>query len=333
MKTISATIFFLILFAIGELKAETLCPITTDSAQVQQTDNPKTKQLYLLTKLNKTEYICEILSDDGREVLILTDKLGKIYIPKSDISTIEKITDKKSVVRGEYYEAGPFTTRYSFTTNGFPLKKGANYAILSLSGPEVHFAVSDNLSVGIMSTWIASPYIVVLKHSFKSTNENVHYAVGTMLGTSGYLWNFDYYGGLPFASVTFGDVKKNLTLSAGYGFMSSFSDSKFGVGAPIFSIAGITKVGAKASFIFDSMFGFIGTKSLSTEYSLIYPYQTITSYQTTNSFAFCLMPGMRFQTNENSAFQVSLAGVSIYDYQAKTAVTFPLPMCTWFFKF
>ena len=329
MRTISTIICFLILFAVGELKAETFSKTDVVSSQIEQTDTTKAKQLYLVTKLNKTEYVCEILSDDGREVLILTDQLGKIYIPKSDISSIEKIKDKSSVVRGEYYEAGPFTTRYSFTTNGFPLKKGSNYAIVNLSGPEVHFAVTDNFSVGIMSTWIASPFVFVLKQSFKSSNENIHYSVGALLGTSGYLGNFSYFGGLPFANVTFGDVKKNLTISAGYGFLGSFSDSNFGVGAPILSIAGITKVGAKASFIFDSMFGFITTNTAS---NYLYPYYGV-SYQTANSFGFCLMPGMRFQTKENSAFQVSLAGVSIYDYQSKTSTTFPMPMCTWFFRF
>ena len=330
MKTIRAIIFSVILLSIGSLRAETAKETNSDSTQIQQTDTTKAKQLYLVTKLNKIEYVCEILSDDGREVLIQTGKLGKIYIPKSDISSIEKIKDANSVVRGEYYEAGPFTTRYSFTTNGFPLKKGSNYAIISLSGPEVHFAVTDNFSVGIMSTWLASPFVVVLKQSLKSSNENVHFSVGTLIGSSGYLGNFDYYGGLPFANVTFGDTKKNLTFSAGYGFLGSFSDANYSVEAPIFSIAGITKVGAKASFIFDSMFGFISSRTKT--YSLIYPY-TNTSYTTNSSFGFCLMPGMRFQTKENSAFQVSLAGVSIYDYQSKTAVTFPMPMCTWFFRF
>lgn len=328
MKTINATILFVILCSIAELKAEISTKINSDTTQIQKPDPIKTKQFYLVTKLNKTEYVCEILSDDGREVLILTEKLGKIYIPKSDIGSIEKITDKNSIVRGEYYEAGPFTTRYSFTTNGFPLKQGSNYAILNLSGPEVHFAVTDNFSVGIMSTWIASPFVVVLKQSFKSSNENVHYSVGTLLGTSGYLGNFDLYGGLPFANVTFGGIKQNLTFSAGYGFLGSFSNTNNFAGAPIFSIAGITKVGAKASFIFDSMFGFITAKSSSID-----PYTAYTTYQTTNSFGFCLMPGMRFQTKENSAFQISIAGVSIVDLQTKTATTFPLPMCTWFYKF
>ncbi|MEI6753013.1 MAG: hypothetical protein WCK78_07580 [Paludibacter sp.] len=332
MKTIRVIMFFVILFGCGILKAENIKETNADSTQLQKVDSSKTKQLYLVTKLNKVEYVCEILSDDGREVLILTDNLGKIYIPKSDIGSIEKIKDKNSVVRGEYYDAGPFTTRYSFTTNGFPLKKGSNYAIINLDGPEVHFAVTDNFSVGIMSTWIASPFVFVLKQSFKSSNENVHYSVGTLLGTSGYLGNFDIYGGLPFANVTFGNVKNNLTISVGYGFLGSFSDSKYSIGAPILSIAGITKVGAKASFIFDSMFGFITSTTKSDVYSQIFPFWS-SAYTTTKSFGFCLMPGMRFQTKENSAFQVSLAGVSIYNFETRTPVTFPMPMCTWFYKF
>jgi len=331
MKVFKLILALCSVFVCGFIQASPFI-LCVDSTQVTK-DSVSSKQLYLVTKNNSVEYVCEILNDDGREVLILTQNLGKIYIPKSEIRNISKIDDKKSLVRGEYYEAGPFTTRYAFTTNGFSLKKGSNYAILNLSGPEVHLALTDNFSVGIMSTWIASPFVVVLKQSFKSSNENVHYSVGTLLGTSGYLGNFDIYGGLPFANVTFGDTKQNLTFSAGYGFISSFSNSNNTTGAPIFSIAGITKVGAKASFIFDSMFGFITAKSSTIDYSLMYPYSAYPTVQTTNSFGFCLMPGMRFQTKENSAFQVSLAGVSIINLQTKFATTFPLPMCTWFYKF
>ena len=44
--------------------------------------------LRVITKFDGTEYIGKIISDDGREVLISTDILGKIYIPKSDITSI-----------------------------------------------------------------------------------------------------------------------------------------------------------------------------------------------------------------------------------------------------
>ena len=51
-----------------------------------------------------------------------------------------------------------------------------------------------------------------------------------------------------------------------------------------------------------------------------------------NQFAaLYLMPGMRFQKNENRAFQIAIAGVSVWD--SGDNITFPLPLLSWFFKF
>ena len=61
-------------------------------AQNTQTDT----NLYLFKKNDGTEYIGKLLSDDGREILILTEKLGKIFIPKSEINSIVVIKDKNN---------------------------------------------------------------------------------------------------------------------------------------------------------------------------------------------------------------------------------------------
>ena len=114
---------------------------------------------YLVTRHDGIEYRGEILSDDNREILMNTKTVGKIYIPKFEISTIHEIVEERSV--GYTYQAeGPFTTRYSFTTNAHPIKKGENYGMLNIYGPEFHLAVSDRLNVGLMSTWIASPIVL-----------------------------------------------------------------------------------------------------------------------------------------------------------------------------
>ena len=39
----------------------------------------------------------------------------------------------------------PFMTRYHFTNNALPNKKGDHYFLLSLFGPEVHFGMTENL--------------------------------------------------------------------------------------------------------------------------------------------------------------------------------------------
>ncbi len=325
-------------------------------------DSIDNQQLYLVIKSNNVEYIGHIIKDDGREVLINTEKLGKIYIPKADIRSIEKISDTKAIIRGDYYSAGPFVTRYAFTTNALPLRKGSNYAKLNLYGPEVHFALTNNFSLGIMSTWAISPFIVVGKYGFNTKNPKLNYSVGTLLGNSGYINNMKTWGGLHFGNITYGTPKDNITLGAGFGYVVPGVTNKeapegdyltssayyaaqterpvYPAMGPVFSFGAITKVGAKASFIFDSMFTLGSVKITKVSNVFVgYDSQYFVRDGRENFTAFILMPGMRFQTKENSAFQVTLTTVSIHSKSIEDAnigaesITFPMPSCSWFFKF
>lgn len=345
-------------------------------SQEKPTDTTAISQLYLITKNDGTEYIGKILSDDGREVLIETESLGKIYIPKSEIKSIVKIDDQKLIVHGEYQQEGPFTTRYAFTTNALSIKKGENYALVNLHGPEVHFALSDNFSLGVMSTWIASPLILAAKYNIRTKNEKINLSVGTLMGTSGYLNSFKGFGGLHFGNITIGSRMKNLTFSGGYLYIQTGIEDVFPdegiiysqdsyyysnndnrvmeplIQGPIFSVAGIIKVGAKASFIFDSMIGIFTQKDYSiVTTTVVEPYYNpnppydyipgnykheISHFDQTTTALF-IMPGMRFQSSDRRAFQVSLAGVSAFRWKNSsnngTNDSFPFPMCTWFFRF
>jgi hypothetical protein len=319
-------------------------------------DSANADQLYAIKRHDGVEYIARILSDNSRELLIETASLGQIYIPKSDIKSITKITSNKSFINGEYQEDGPFTTRYTFTTNALPIKKGENYAMVNLYGPEVHFAMSDKFTLGVMSTWIVSPMILAGKYSIK-----------TLMGTSGYLNNFRGYGGLHFANVTFGSRMKNVTIAGGYAYLQTGIKNRILaegtyytvdpyyynfdrlqsplVKGPIFSIAGITKVGARASFVFDSMIGVFSQAESQTATTEIAPteangfsnYQHDVTHFQQKTTALFVMPGMRFQRTENRAFQVSLAGVSVFKWaslgNSANNFSFPIPMCSWFFKF
>ena len=81
-----------------------------------QTPAEINKQLYIVIKSNGVEYIGHLLQDDGREVLIETEKLGKVYIPKSDIKEMRPLNQEKELLNNEFKPNNPFTTRYSFTT-------------------------------------------------------------------------------------------------------------------------------------------------------------------------------------------------------------------------
>lgn len=364
------TLFYLVFFLFFAIPGSVI-------AQNERTDTiKKDTTLYVVTKHDGTEYIGKILNDDGREVLIETQTLGKIYIPKSEVRSIVRVKDASSIIYGEYQSTGPFTTRYCFTTNALPIRKGENYALINLYGPEVHFALSDHFSLGIMSTWIASPMVAAAKYSFATKNEKLNWSVGTLMGTSGYLNMFRGFGGLHFANVTLGDRKNNVTFAAGYGYVrtGSYAENSpvdgvyydstgmgFGyqyksttptsmVRGPIFSVAGIAKVGAKASFVFDSMIG-VFSDEITTETVTVlresswngnlwipgsYKSEVITQPRTT--VALFIMPAMRFQKSEKQAFQVALAGVALFRSVARESGgqvnnSFPFPMCTWFFRF
>lgn len=317
-------------------------------------DSSATRKIYKIVKHNGTKYVGEVLSDDGREVLIVTEELGKIYIPKSDIQSMKLLEESDQLIDGNFREFGPFKSRYYFTNNALPITKGEDYAMIHLYGPEVHFALSDRFSLGVMATWIASPIGLAAKYSIPTNNEKLNFSIGTIMLSSGYLMNGRGWGGLHWASATLGKAGKNITVSSGFGYIdlgfTARSDYETGLNkltpASVSSIGGILPIGEKASFIFDSMV----SVSERRNYSYTYGFtdlegnyvQGIPSYVSGTEIAAFLMPGMRFQKNERRAFQVALAGVIQYSsvgfwsFSGVTAPrtrTFPVPMCSWFFKF
>lgn len=329
-----------------------------------QAEVDSTRQLYVVIKSNGTEYICHILSDDGREVLIETDKLGKVYIPKADIKEIRPLQQKKDLFQNKFSPNNPFTTRYSFTTNALPVNKGENYYQLNLYGPEFHFAVTDRLNLGVMSSWLGSPIAFAAKYTIPTQNPKLNFSVGTIMANSGYIMNFSRFGGLHFGNVTFGDRDNNLTLAAGilhwhggsyelmapgdYSSNMSFSSIPMrtiknpALVGPMFSVAGIARIGVKTSFVFDSMLGYFRRDFERVDFINVFngsnsqwTRRVTPRIEQRETLAFFMMPGMRVQKNEEQAFQFSLAGISVrqtIDGQVD-AFSFPIPFCTWFFTF
>ncbi len=338
--------------------------LATPAVSSGQVPADSSRQLSVVLKNDGAEYIGYILQDDGREILIETEKLGKVYIPKADIKEIRLLKPKKDLFNNDYKPNNPFSTRYSFTTNALPVNKGENYYMLNLYGPEFHFAVTNRLNVGVMSTWIGSPIAVAAKYTIPTKNEKLNFSLGTILGTSGYIMNFSRFGGLHFANVTLGDRDHNITLAGGLlhwegGSITldapgNYTGMDYAMGipqqsikneplvGPMFSVAGFARIGKRASFVFDSMLGYFDRSIARNDIN--YTYDPISSNSTTTitrvfesrqTLAFFMMPGMRINRSETSAFQFSLAGVSarqVINGRVET-YSFPLPLCSWFYTF
>ncbi len=309
-----------------------------------------------ITLSNGTEYIGTVTKDDGREVYLMTESIGGIYLLKTDIKSMKPVESEKQIVQGEFRDSSPFTTRYAFTTNALSINKGENYAMINLYGPEIHMAVTNRLSLGVMSSWIGSPLILAAKFTIPTKNPNLNFSIGNLAATSGYIQSFRGYGDLAFANVTLGNRMNNITLAGGYfmyrgGGLDNFTQAMIitspepylydldlekgqpkPVHGPMFSIGGIARIGAKASFVFDSMLGFFEHEVGELQSTVVTGgYQHEVVMKTNNSSALFVMPGVRFQRDERKAFQFSLAGVVINDGDGD--VSAPFPMCSWFFRF
>ncbi len=326
---------------------------------VAQTNPVDSTVTVKIEKFNGTTYLGKIISDDGRELLLETSDIGKIYIPKNEIKTMSSEKINELNILGKPAEYFAFNTRYAFTNNALPIKKGDHYASISWYGPEVHFAVSKGLSVGVMSTWLAVPIVLAIKYTLPSKHEKLHFSIGSLLGSSSYANNFKGFGGLQWGTVTYGNTINNLSFSLGYGYINLGDTSSVAVpgtyvspnfpaynneesprrASPIFSFAGIVKVSKKASLFFDSMISISKQEKTFTAYEGGFDPQTgkespfITKVMKENLWtsAFILMPGMRFQTKETQSFQVSLAGISVLDKNESSS--FPFPLIHWYFKF
>jgi hypothetical protein len=237
------------------------------------------KPWHQITKFNGIKYLGKIISDNGREILIDTKELGKIYINKSEIKSMEIIVNEKDIASGDYIKDGFFTTRYFITTNALPIKKGEDYVIIHLLGPELHFSVSNHTSIGVYTSWIVSPFGLVLKHNFNTKNEKLNFSLGAVGGTMGYINSFQGFGALMFGNVTYGTRRDNVTFSVGASILNSNARTKYVINyydtinnysynqyasnysyykrptsfAVLLSLSGIKKISSKVSFIFESI--------------------------------------------------------------------------------
>ncbi|MBM3448543.1 MAG: hypothetical protein FJX90_05500 [Bacteroidetes bacterium] len=264
---------------------------------------------------NGNEYIGKIISDDGREILIETNNVGKIYLLKKDVQSISAYDPTEfTVLNNEVVKSTTFSTRYTFTTNALPLKKKDSYYMINLWGPEFHMTIADNFNIGVMSTWFASPIALAAKYSIPTKNPNVNFSVGEIIGSGGYIAP-EMVLSLSFANITLGDRDKNITFAGGY--LASNPNIGFGNPShgPMGSIGAHVRISDKSSFIFDSMFG--QTKRESTVFGAPSTY-------TTQFFLF--MPGLRLEQGEGKAVQFCMAGASF------DGNVFPFPYVTWFRK-
>lgn len=262
-------------------------------------DPSNVNKLFIVIKNDGTEFIGHIISQDEREVLVETSTIGRVMIPKHEIREIREVA-QRDMRDGVYVGSNIFSTRYFFTTNGLSLPKGEHYALINLYGPEAHFALADNFTLGGLTSWVGVPIILSLKYAIP-VNEFLHFGIGALAGTLSWL-DFGSLGALAYGSVTLGNHNNNLTFSGGYAAVTNGEDVSGS--EPLFSVAGMARLSKNISLVGDSFI-----------------------YAGENPFAI-IMPGLRFSRTDNKAFQFGFAGV-VFEGDA---IPVPIPVLGWFLK-
>lgn len=302
-------------------------------AQEDTTKVVQDKTMSRIVKTDKSELIGTILSQDARELLVLTKDGRQIYIPQHMVKEIIKIESEDFNTNGVFIGEDAFATRYFITTNGLPIKKGEHYVQWNLFGPDFQFGVAENLGVGIMTTWLGSPVIGTIKYSIE-LGPNAQLALGGLAGTGS--WASPEWGGaLPFAALSFGNRKANIAFSGGYGAIWT-GNSTGAQGRALASVAGMVKVGPRLSLVFDS---FILLPGKSTYQTYTYTDQQFNSttnqwedvevshtYEQKKRALALIIPGIRWHQAEGKALQFGFTGV----YMNDNILPIPIPMVQWF---
>ncbi len=271
-------------------------------------------KMFVIKTSSGNVFIGTISYQDTKEIIIKTKDLGEVSVPKHEIKEIKELESGEIDSSGKLIVKQIFSTRYFLTTNGLPMDKGDNYAQLNLFGPEFHFGVGETFNLGVMTSWIGAPIIGAAKQSFK-LGDNLHFGLGTLLGSGSYLIRDLRWFALPFGALTFGNRVSNFNISYGYGMIntrkynynyyssnaSSYNETD---GASLLSVAFMSRFTNKITFVFDSMI-----------------------ILENDAWGF-LSPGLRFQTEENKAFQFGFL-LGLADGEI---VQIPIPMVSWFRK-
>lgn len=303
--------FYIFIFFITTISSSQICAqVIPDSVEV------KDSTLYKIITNDGNELIGFIIKNDAREILLRTAENRDVYIPQYAVKKIMAISSDEFNSKGDYVGEDKFATRYFITTNGLPLKKGENYIQWNWFGPDVQFAITDKLGLGVMTSWFATPLLGTAKYSF-DVGKSVHGCFGAILGTTSWLAfpDIGVTGGLalPFASISVGNRTHNMAFSGGYGAIGFDGEIN---GRFLLSFAGMTKIGRKVSLVFDSF---------------IVPARKITNYGITykTGGVALLIPGMRFHVKDGNAFQFGFTGI-ITDGEAFPV---PVPMLQWYRSF
>ena len=214
--------------------------------------------MQIQTSADRT-FIGTIQSESPQEIILLTESLGEVAIPKLNILSIKDIAEGE-VVSNEGKNAQP--SRYFFAPSGFQLPKGEGYYQNTLLFyNQFSYGISDHVTVGVP---IVIPFLggisVKVGTQLGSANEEGH----SLHSSAGVLYlvpitgNTSIGGGIAFANLSYGNENNNITFGLGQAFANSGSDVQDLSESPLINLGGMLKVGRRKWLMSENYFSLGG---------------------------------------------------------------------------
>lgn len=300
------TILFTATASVAQTDSSSRGAVRTDSSDAE----------YTVELVNNTSITGKKVSDDGREVGIMTKDRGLILIPKYEIKSITLVSSMP-VVSGNRVFPNPHPSRYYYSPSGIPMKKGEGYiqSICYLAF-QAQYALTDNWSIGATTPLWAAPFLVnakftnVLRES-ADKKKNVYLAAGIQAGTLSYIDPGTWLG-VGYVGLTFGNPESNITINGGLLGVSrkrytynypTYTVSRDNQTRPAVSLSWNQRVSATASFMGE--FWYVGDYIIGG-------------------------PGLRFYSGRKNAIDIALLGG--YDLDFRDGI-FGIPFVSWTRKF
>ncbi len=284
---------------------------TQVNAQQNSIDSATTDSLVRIVKTDGTTLVGYIITENPSEIILDVKGGERVRLVQYKIARVEKVVEKAAHGDSHGEISHPFSTRYVFSSNGIPLKKGNHHIRANLTGPTLQFSLGHNFELSLHTTWIASPILLGLKKNF-ILSENIHLSTGLLAGHFTYLYP-DLLITAPFVGITVGDAKKNITVTSAYANIWT-SDKADRYGRLMTSVGGMIDITKKVTFVFDS-FIIHRAAGIGQPNDFLVPGSELPS-------TVLLMPNMRWNYKPNKAFQFGLLGI----FDSKDGFAFALPM-------
>lgn len=189
-----------------------------------------------------------VVSEDSSVLVLKTESLGEIKIPRNNIKSKTNLKEVKKV-GSEFWLPNPQASRYFWAPNGYGLEKGSSYyQNIWILYNQFSFGLSDNFSIGagmlplFLFGGAATPVWIVPKLTIPVVENKFNIGTGAFLGTV--IGEQTGVFGLLYGTTTFGHRDKNLSFGLAYGF----ADGKW-LKVPVINVSGLVRTGPKGYFV------------------------------------------------------------------------------------